>query len=471
MNKTQLIHIFRTFSKKEIRDFRKWLLSPAHNQREDVLLLYDYLSENNRWNEEALVQKEVVYPYVFGNIPFDDSKMRQVIHFLLKRTEDFLIYNEVMEDKVSAQISLTKIYRRRQLGKYFDKVVSNTTKIQKSQALRNQTFHKNAYRLNYEVYNFESSQKRGQSLNLQELSNSLDRYYLADKLLHCCAMISHQSVYKVDYDFGLFELIEKEIESRNYLQYPAIALYYYSFKSLTDPSDESHFQKMKAGLFKDAALFPNLEVLGFLVLAINYCIKNINQGKSAYFEEVFHLYQEGFERRYFIENGVVSAATFRNAVSTALQLKQFDWVESLIQEYQHYLPQKDREATVLFCQARLNFDQGNYKDAMVMMSQTEVKDVLLNLRIKSMLMKIYYEEESFEALESLISSLKKYIIRKKVLGYYRENFKNLLTLTQKLSQLNHYDKAAKANFLELIEATNPLISTDRQWLVDMTNKS
>jgi hypothetical protein len=45
MQKSNLINIFKTFSKKELRDFKKWLQSPLHNQREDVLKLFNYLSE------------------------------------------------------------------------------------------------------------------------------------------------------------------------------------------------------------------------------------------------------------------------------------------------------------------------------------------------------------------------------------------------------------------------------------------
>ena len=111
-------------------------------------------------------------------------------------------------------------------------------------------------------------------------------------------------------------------------------------------------------------------------------------------------------------------------------------------------------------------DKGSYDEAMVYMNQTDLNDVLLNLRVKSMLMKIYYEQESYEALESLISSLKKYIIRKKVMGYYKENFKNVLHLTQKLVKLNPYNKAQKEKFRKEVESAGALISTEKAWLLE-----
>ncbi|MEO0778456.1 MAG: hypothetical protein AAF146_17950 [Bacteroidota bacterium] len=43
---------------------RKWLQSPIHNQREDVVQLLDYLVEGSRLNKEDLLEKQVVFPWI-----------------------------------------------------------------------------------------------------------------------------------------------------------------------------------------------------------------------------------------------------------------------------------------------------------------------------------------------------------------------------------------------------------------------
>ena len=53
MQKSVLTEIVLSLSKKEIRDLNKWLQSPAHNQREDVVNLFDYLSKNVSKSENA----------------------------------------------------------------------------------------------------------------------------------------------------------------------------------------------------------------------------------------------------------------------------------------------------------------------------------------------------------------------------------------------------------------------------------
>ena len=46
MQKSVLTEIVRALDKKEIRELNKWLQSPAHNQRQDVVRLFEFLLKN-----------------------------------------------------------------------------------------------------------------------------------------------------------------------------------------------------------------------------------------------------------------------------------------------------------------------------------------------------------------------------------------------------------------------------------------
>ena len=84
MKKSRLVSILQTFNKKEIRDFRKWLHSPAHNQRQDVIDLYEYLMRGNRLEKDKYLAKDRAFAALFPNRKYNDSEMRQVMHFLFK---------------------------------------------------------------------------------------------------------------------------------------------------------------------------------------------------------------------------------------------------------------------------------------------------------------------------------------------------------------------------------------------------
>jgi hypothetical protein len=87
----------------------------------------------------------------------------------------------------------------------------------------------------------------------------------------------------------------------------------------------------------------------------------------------------------------------------------------------------------------------------------------VQLNAKMMLLKIYYELDEVDALESLLESMRAYLNRKEVTGYYRSNYQNIIRYTRKLVRINPYDKAPKEKLRQEIQQVNPL--TEREWLL------
>jgi len=121
MEKSLLILILRSCTKKEFRELRKWLNSPMHNQRPDVTRLFDYLLEDNHLNQNDFLKKEILFRWVFGKEQFDDAKLRQTMFFTTKNVEEYLIYQELLLDEVRAHTALANVYRKRKLSKLFKK--------------------------------------------------------------------------------------------------------------------------------------------------------------------------------------------------------------------------------------------------------------------------------------------------------------------------------------------------------------
>jgi hypothetical protein len=80
-----------------------------------------------------------------------------------------------------------------------------------------------------------------------------------------------------------------------------------------------------------------------------------------------------------------------------------------------------------------------------------------------MLLKMYYEEEEFDVLESLLESMRNYVQRKKVIGYHKSNYRNIIRYTRRLLRVNPYDREAKQKLGHEISEAQPL--TEREWLL------
>ena len=464
MQNSHLITILRTFSKKDFRDLRKWLSSPMHNQREDVIGMFEYLTANGRIDNEKQLRKEKVFQKIFPKEPYDDSKIRQTMHFLFKSVEEFLIYQELREDQVRSKMALASVYRKRKLDKAFQKTIKGVKELQEKVVFRNEHFLRNEYLLQQEQYTYLENQKRNISMNLQEVSDSLDTTYFADKLRQSCLMLAHQKVYKAEYQIGLLKEVLEYVEKRSFLEIPAISIYYYGYRALTSEDNEHFFKSLREAIDQHGHLFPKSEIRDIYLMAINYCIGRANSGGETYIREAFELFRLGFDNKALIENGLVSRFSFRNAVGAGLKLKEYDWVDRFIHEFKQYLEKKYQESFFLHSLARLQFERKDYDQAMKLLVQTDFDDILVNLNAKTMLFKMYYELDEHDALESLLESMRTYILRKNLMGYHKTNYQNIIKCTKRLVRVTPYNTQQKEKLRDEIQAMKPL--TEKEWLLE-----
>ncbi len=469
MEKSHLVHILRVLDKKEVKELRKWVNSPAHNLRQDVVDLFEYLVAGQHLHSEKHLEKERVFQAVYPNKTYNDAEMRQAMHFLLKAVENFLVYNELLKDEVRTQTMLAKVYRKRQLSKQFQKTIETGREIQLAQPYRNHQYFENEYFLQFEQYTYLSGLGRNTPLNLQEVSDANDVAYLANKLQLSCIMLSHQAVFKTSYRLQLLdELLTYLEKNQDLLTTSAISIYYHQFKAMRNPSDEAHYRHLKREIFENGHLFPNEEMRVIYLLTINYCIGRINAGVERYWSESFELYKEGVDKLIFLENGIMSRFTFGNIVMAGLNQQDFIWVENFILNYKQYIDEKHRDDFVQFNMARLLFEKKNYNAAMKLLVSLDYDDILMNLLSKTMLLKMYYELEEFDALDSLIESMRSYVQRKNVMGYHKSSFKNLIACIKKLLKILPGDTTHVQKFREEVLALDPLM--ERKWLLAQLDK-
>jgi len=405
MRKSHLVSILRGFSKKELRLFKKWLASPIHNQREDVVDLFNFLIDNPHLFQEEALDKAKVFAALFPSESFDDAKMRQVIFFFMKQVESFLFFQEISQDEIQTKIVLSSVYRKRKLDKLFLRSIKQVEQLQEQQLLRDGHFYRNQYQIQQELYAYFSQVNRIDT-NLQEISDDLDTTYIADKLRISCLILTHQNIYKTTYQVGMLSEILTYVEEKALFDTPAIAIYYYYYKAVTDPDNEQHFQELKSLLSSNASHFSSNEFRDINLLALNYCIKKANAGNESFIREAFELYRVGLEESVFIENGLISRWTFINIITHGLKLKEFAWVDEFIHDYQQFLEAKHQESIVEYNLARLHYEQKDYVNSMQLLTRFYTDETIVHLSAKSMLLKMYYEEEEFKALESLLESMR-----------------------------------------------------------------
>jgi hypothetical protein len=466
MEKSVLSEIIRSLNSKEVRAVRKWLLSPAHNQREDTRLVFDYLAALSL-ADRPFPEKEVVWSSVFKGEPFDDARMRQIMYFLLKAIEDYLVFSELTADKVRTFTALTAIYRNRKLEKAYRQAHRQGFEALQALPLRNGNYLMQKFLLEREEYEYKALIDKDGPINLQETDLALDHWYVSEKLRIANNMLAHKRVYhKIEYDPGLIDAIQQYCEAHvALLQEPALAAQYYIYMATIHPDQEHYFEQVELLIQEDGVtLFEQMELRTLFQAALNYCAAKVNQGNLDFCRRALHFYRVGSQYGLLLENNKMTRYMFGNAVAFAIKIGEYEWAENFIDKHQHNLEEKERNSIVHLNLARLYFEKGDYDKAQRQLMEFEYDDMLLNIIGKTMLLKMYYEETEFDAFESLLDSMRIYLKRKEALDPARKSaYKNMISLMRRLLHVNPYSSVQISRLAGQIRETRPLM--ERDWLL------
>lgn len=468
MKKSPVVLLLQSLNKKELRDLSKWLQSPFFNQRQDVIQLFEYLKEHLIEGEQAL-KKERVFQHLFQKEVYDDAKIRHSMSFLHQQIKKYLAYDHWQNQPFQQDLALISALRQHNQEIAFQKN-SQQLSLQFEQT---QSFthlrHFYQYQNHLEQYRASLKQSRTDEMNLQEVSDALTIFYFCETLRIACLMFAHQTVnVKMVYQTQMLTEVLEKSKIRPYKDIPEVAIYVNTYLALTQSEIPQYFQKLKKLITQNWQRFAIDEMRDIYLLAINYCIKKLNNGQTEFIQEALDLYKVGLEKEILFENGELSRFTYNNVLTLGLMSHQFEWSRDFLETYQTYLPTKKRKNIYLYNLTVYHFKKQEYPRVMDLLHQVQFRDVLYNLNARRMLLRSYFEMEEIDALESLLDSFQVFIRRRKDLGYHKENFKNLIKFVKKLLLIGH-NKKAREELLKKIERTAAV--TDKDWLLEKVKAS
>ncbi len=324
MEKTLLWEAFAALSPAEVREFGKFVRSPFFNTRPQLVEWFDFLSECRAQENASLPLPEHLE---------EGLGVRLANSALLALLEKYLVYKEKFSDEQRGKIRLAAAYRKRNLGRHFQITLREARQSRERQPWRHADYYHDLNLIEWEQYQFDTAQKRTDSLNIQATSDLMDTSFVARKLRLACLAVSHQAVYKTEYRIGLLDAVLAE--SERMADIPAVGLYFHCYHFLTDPFDqgEGHFGHFREMLAACADSFPKEELRTLYLLAINFGIKKANESRAAWLRNTLDLYQAALALELLLENGQISRFAFTNIVAIAVRVGEADWAEKFILEY------------------------------------------------------------------------------------------------------------------------------------------
>lgn len=465
MEHTRLFEFYSRFSPKQMREFNDFVRSPFFNKRLYLISLSDFLEAFNKKKSKAK-SKEKAFQKMFPKEIYDDQKFRLATSNLLKLMEEFVAHRSFAEDTFEKKLRLVKFYREAKLPRHYETALKKISFLEENQSERNAEFFDTQVQLLQETY-IHSGGGKGTPGDLREASSSLDLAYLSKKLRLTCQLLNIQAVRKVEFDVGLQKEFLYLIGQKDLKEEPAIAVYFQVYRFLSKPDDEAAFQTFKALINVHKDKFPSWEMRDLILFALNFCIRRGNDGHQNYFKEGQDLYKMGIEKGYLLQNGELSRFTYINAVMMSLKMKDFRWSENFIQEFEKLLNRKERESTFSYCLAELEYARKNYNEALPLLQKVDYKNIFVHLNAKTIQLKIYYELDEYDLLQAHLDAMRIFLRRKKVIGYHRTNYENIIKYAQKLITLNPNNKSAMQNLKSKIEQEEVL--STRGWFLEQVD--
>ncbi len=463
---TKLFNVLAQLSVYDINRLKKFVDSPYFNRNEVLSTMLRAIDEAMRLDAAETLTKAELWERIMPHNTYDDLKFRKLCSDLLKLTEAFLSQEIFEQHSLQRADNLLVAVYNRKLEPLYNSALSTADRLSEQYHFRPASYYYYLYSFERNFYNLSGLEiERTKEANIEQMAENLDKFYVAEKLRCYCIMLDRQRMAAHDYRVLFMDEIIAHIESGNLQESVPVNLYYQIHLTQIEPNNPTHFERLKSLIASHIRELPQMEAFEILDSALNYCVAQVNRGKSHYLREYMELSLVGIQNETLLVNGALSPWTFRNIVFAGLRMHDFEWVKKFINDYQNQIDESYRENAVSFNLANLYFYQNKYDEVLKLLQEVEYDDPSYNRNSKTILLATYYELQEMESLTSLLSSFEIYLRRNKAMPEDRKMpYLNLIKFMRSLVKISNTDEQALQKLKKKVEETEGVVN--KEWLLE-----
>lgn len=407
----KLEELIRSMDRHEAQAFRKGLITKALNGDELMLNLFDKLAAGVNLSEASID--------------------RYLQTGLVERLEDFFASRHLRKQPFAHDVLKMQAMAERDCYKSWHYLFHE---FSKNNAVRNAEFHFAKFQVNESRVSYEYRlRSRKHKPAFAEVMHHLDAYYLSKKLQLCCEIVNQQLFFGGDENLTFID--EVQMMAQKFQDSPAVRIYDITLSLLTKPDNDNLFSILRTFISENARNFPAKEINEIYFYVKNYCIRKINSGDTDYYNELFLIYREILDNKQVMKLDYLSQFEFKNIVSLALRLKEFDWCKGFIKRYINHLRPDERKNAFTYNMAYFHFISGNFRETIRLLREVEFTDVVYQLDSRIVLLKCYYELREFDAFYYHASAFRLFLLRNKNLSDRQKTInRNLIKYLTALSR-------------------------------------
>lgn len=465
----KLISLLQTLSRVQMTRLHKFLRSPYFNDQEDVIRLFEIVSQVLRKAEKAASQlgKEGIWAALYPKRRLDDAHLRRLTSDLTQLALHFLLQEARRQDPLGEALELQKVLDKPELKKHLQGTERQITHLLEHTPGKSSAYYLAYFQAHWQVFS-RASKVMATTDYMEKLvpaDQYLDYFYVVQKLKIYIAWLSYRNFRSTDQELLLMQGFWEYLQQDRFQHIPLVAVYQRVIDCLTEPDDETHFQHLLTNLAEKGNHLTREDLRECYHIAQNYCAIKINQGQNEYYREMFAIFRKTIENELLLEDGLLSEGVYKNIITVSLGVGEYAWAEKFIQEYAQYLPTNIRENARTFNLAYLYFHLKQFPKVIELLRNVEYSDVVYALSAKLILVRTYYETDESLALDSLIDSFRIFLRRNKVISKnQKREYNNFLNIVKKLTSMPSSDQPALAKLRQRVTETSSAMP--KKWLLE-----
>jgi hypothetical protein len=417
MQDAKAIRLLQLLTKEEWKQFVSYLAhlfpKPSGKMMQLVALLIGYLECSARLPDGPAVMKLLEGD---ADAPADKQPLNRLLHGLKRYLEDFLVYQEVLNDPTAYQRLLISAYSRRAASPF---LVEAAHKLEKSIASlpENTDYHKLMVEINITLYNHPSLiQYSKRPVTIHDAIGAIDHFWINSRLSFSWTAYLEAYTYK-RLDAETIAKVLRPVEA--FHQTPSLA--HNPFSNMYARAIETavhndwqiaHFEQIYDYAFSIMDQSPPKERMAMFNMLINYALLTNAKAEGNLLPRIVLLYQQGLASGALYRDSYLTYGDFTNMVVIGCRAGEFDWVQNLLLHESERLNPDFRDAALKLSNARLAFYQGEFRKALRHLQRRgkflNEPDKLLD---KLLHIYCYYELDEYDMLEDALEAFRKFLER------------------------------------------------------------
>lgn len=462
MRERKVIELLQHFSKKDLKNLKRFVESPYFNTNVAIIALYEYIYKFAPDFNHSNLTIEKAFKSVFPNKKFEERIITRLISKLFKLVEQYIVQMKLEEKELQQKFLLLDFYIEKQLSKFFDSANISLRKSLEEFPFRDDDYFYYKYVTEYYSAKFLSKlDDRTNEVNINNTVKSFDSFYWIRKIMLLSLLINRNNVVaNSGYDLSEVNFVIEKLKDYDFSELPSLYVWYRALILLNDPGDVDAYQKLKIALSTYDHLFSSEIIQNLYVFLINSVVILFQDGENR-FQEYFSLFSEQIAKGHIYDNGHLYPQMLKNIMTVALRLKKHQWAEDFLKENKEKILPKEVYHWNL---GKLYYATEEYDKALEILEENKYDDIYYVLETKRLLLKIYYQLGYAELMYSYINSFRVFLSRKAIISKEKKRNQNFVNFFQQLLKLVPRDKEKKNGLLEKLKQEEEI--ADKDWLLE-----